>query len=181
MIKLVPTKGKILVADPSMMDTSFTRTVILLTEHNENGSVGFILNRPLGFKIKDIIPELNCNAEVFNGGPVEQDSLYFIHKSPDLIPNSIEIGEGIYWGGDFESIKELLNNGNFNLDNIKFFLGYSGWSSKQLLHELKENSWQITKKNFLINESHNLWRRHMKDLGGKFQIWANAPVDPSMN
>ena len=139
MIKLLPSKGKLLIAEPSIIDDSFGRTVVLLTEHNENGSVGFILNKPLEYTINELVPDLKCNSKVFNGGPVEQDNLYFIHQSPDIIPNSIEITSGIYWGGDFSALKKLINDNKIEPESIRFFLGYSGWSSKQLISEMKED------------------------------------------
>ena len=105
MTLLKPDKGLLLIAKPSIIgDVSFNRSVILLAEHTtENGSVGFILNKPLEYTLNDFIPEVNSKLRVYNGGPVEQDNLYFIHKIPDLIPGSIEISQGIYWGGDFKA------------------------------------------------------------------------------
>ena len=185
MIKLLPSKGKLLIAEPSIMDDSFGRTVVLLTEHNENGSVGFILNKPLGYSISELVPDLKCKADVFNGGPVEQDNLYFIHQSPEIIPNSIEICNGIYWGGDFSALKELINNKKIDPETLRFFLGYSGWSSKQLINEMKEDSWVVSKEistpNILSMHTDNMWRKQMIDLGGEYQIWANSPSDPKMN
>ncbi len=185
MINFTPSKGKLLIAEPTINDNSFGRTVVLLTEHNDNGSVGFILNKPLGYTINDLVPDLNCSAEVFNGGPVEQDNLYFIHQSPNIIPNSIEICDGIYWGGDFKAVKELINNNQIDQDSIRFFLGYSGWSSKQLLEEMEEDSWVVSKEistpNIFSTKTEKMWRKQMIDLGGKYQIWANSPADPSMN
>jgi len=185
MLELLPTKGKLLIADPSLNDQAFGRSVILLTEHNENGSVGFILNKPLGFSLQDLLPEVNFDSEVYNGGPVEQDSLYFVHKVPELIPDSVEISNGIYWGGDFNIVKELINSGKISSDSIKFFLGYSGWSAKQLLNELKEDSWLISKqagdKSLFMLKAKTLWKNQMNSLGGKYKLWANAPFDPSLN
>ncbi len=185
MIKLLPSKGKLLIAEPSIIDDSFGRTVVLLTEHNENGSVGFILNKPLGYTINDLVPDLNCSSEVFNGGPVEQDNLYFIHQSPDIIPDSIEITNGIYWGGDFSALKKLINSKKIETESIRFFLGYSGWSSKQLVSEMKEDSWVVSKEvstpKILTVNTDKLWRKQMINLGGQYQIWANSPADPSMN
>ena len=104
----LPSKGKLLIAEPSIIgDISFNRAVILLEDYNENGSVGLILNKPLEFKLKDFIPEVTSDLPVYNGGPVEQDNLYFIHCVPDLIPDSINISEGIYWCGDFDTILRL--------------------------------------------------------------------------
>ena len=83
-------------------DVSFNRSIVLLADHTEEGSIGFILNKPLDYTIHDLIPEIKANFKIYNGGPVEQDNLYFIHKVPELIPNSIEISLGIFWGGDFD-------------------------------------------------------------------------------
>ena len=102
-------KGKLLIAEPSILnDDSFNRSIILLTEHNEESSIGFILNKPLNYTIKDLIPEINCSFKIYQGGPVEQDNLYFIHKIPELIPDSMPVSDKIYWGGNFESLKNLL-------------------------------------------------------------------------
>ena len=107
-MELKPKKGKLLIAEPALTgDVSFNRSVVLLAEHNDEGAVGFILNKPLEYDICDLVSEIKVPLKVFNGGPVEQDNLYFIHKVPHLIEDSIEISDGIYWGGDFE--KPLWN------------------------------------------------------------------------
>jgi len=103
MTKVSLKKGNILIAEPAILnDSSFNRSVILLTEHNNQGSVGFILNKPSKFTIKDLIPEIKSNHLIYNGGPVSTDNLYFIHNIPDLIPNSVSIDEDIYY--PFDSI-----------------------------------------------------------------------------
>ena len=131
-------KGHLLIAEPSIIgDLSFNRSVILLADHNKEGSIGFIINKPLKYTINDLIPEIDANFKIYNGGPVEQDNLYFIHNIPDLIPNSVEISNGIYWGGDFESVKELINQRKINKNNIRFFLGYTGWEEDQLESEME--------------------------------------------
>ena len=134
-------KGQLLIADPYIIgDASFDRSVILLTDHNQEGSVGFIINKPLKYSINDLLPDIKASFKVYNGGPVEQDNLYFIHNVPKLIPNSVEISNGIYWGGDFESVKELINQRKINKNNIRFFLGYTGWEEDQLESEMEHNS-----------------------------------------
>ena len=121
-----PKKGDLLIAEPSIIgDISFNRSIVLLTDHNKEGSIGFILNKPLNYTISDLIPELDASFKVYNGGPVEQDNLYFIHKRPDLIPNSVEISLGIFWGGDFNVVADLIANKEIDQNDIKFFLGYS--------------------------------------------------------
>jgi len=179
-------KGYLLIAEPSIIgDLSFNRSVILLADHNEDGSVGFIINKPLKYTINDLIPEIDATFKIYNGGPVEQDNLYFIHNIPDLIHNSIEISSGIYWGGDFESTKELINNGQIGKENIRFFLGYTGWDENQLETEMEANSWIITRNSYenkIIGKSTtHFWKEQIKELGGDYLIWSNAPENPYLN
>jgi putative transcriptional regulator len=186
MTTLKPTKGVLLVAEPSIIgDVSFNRSVVLLAEYNESGSVGFILNKPLEYKLKDFIPEINSNLTVYNGGPVEQDNLYFIHRIPEIIPDSIEISNGIYWGGDFKAISGLLQEDALKEDQIRFFLGYSGWASEQLEQELEVNSWVVAPnkyKNDIIGKAYNnFWKEKMIEFGGDYVIWSNAPENPIYN
>ncbi len=186
MTTLKPEKGVLLVAEPSIIgDVSFNRSVVLLAEYSEGGSVGFILNKPLKYKLKDFIPEVSSTLKVYNGGPVEQDNLYFIHKIPELIPESVEISNGIYWGGDFNAIMYLLKEDRLNKDQIRFFLGYSGWASEQLEQELEVNSWVIapnTYENRILGKSNNnLWKEKMLEFGGEYVLWSNSPEDPTFN
>lgn len=186
MITLKPKKGHLLIAEPSIIgDTSFNRSVILLADFTEEGSIGFILNKPLDYTLNDLVPVTNKEFKVYNGGPVEQDNLYFIHKTPDLIPESIEISLGIYWGGDFEIAIDLINEGKLTESEIRFFLGYSGWEPNQLEKELQSNSWIVTEnvyKSDLIKKSEDtFWKEKMLELGGDYSIWSNAPENPSYN
>lgn len=179
-------KGQLLIAEPSIIgDISFNRSVILLTDHNNEGSVGFILNKPLDYTIQDLIPEIEASFKIYNGGPVEQDNLYFIHTVPELITNSIEISNGIFWGGDFELTKSLINEGKINKENIRFFLGYTGWGANQLESELQSNSWIITKNDYkssiLSKSSSKFWKEKIIELGGDYIIWSNAPENPMLN
>jgi len=179
-------KGQLLIAEPSILgDISFNRSVILLADHNEEGSIGFILNKPLDFTIQDLLPEVEGTFKVYNGGPVEQDNLYFIHSIPELIPKSIEISHGIFWGGDFNKVMELINNNELNDGDIRFFLGYTGWSSNQLANELDANTWIVSKniyeKGIIEKNQVNFWKEKMLELGGEYSIWSNAPEDPSYN
>lgn len=181
-----PEKGNLLIAEPSIIgDMSFNRAVILLADHNALGSVGFILNKPLDYNLKDLIDGTDSDFTVYNGGPVEQDNLYFIHKSPDLIPNSIEISNGIFWGGDFDVVLELINTDQISEDDIRFFLGYSGWAEQQLDDELESKAWVVTEniydKDIIAKSCHTFWRDKMLELGGNYSIWSNAPENPSYN
>lgn len=182
---LQPKKGRLLISEPSILnDDSFNRSIILLTEHNEKNSIGFILNKPLSFTVNDLIPEIDCNFVVHQGGPVEQDNLYFVHKSPELIPDSIEVDNGIYWGGNFDSLKELLNTQKLKNNDIRFFLGYSGWDSNQLEDELKTDSWFISNNdysNIFAMDNTTIWKNKLLEKGGRYKIWANAPSDIQLN
>ncbi|WP_299125757.1 YqgE/AlgH family protein [uncultured Tenacibaculum sp.] len=185
MVALKPERGRLLIAEPAILnDSSFKRAIILLTEHTESSSVGFILNRPLSYSLNDLVPEIDCNFTVYQGGPVEQDNLYFIHKVPHLIPNSIEVANGIFWGGNFELLKELLNNNLLEPTDIRFFLGYSGWGVNQLEDELFSNSWFVSEndyRNILSTDNETFWKDQLLQKGGKYKIWANAPSDVQMN
>jgi putative transcriptional regulator len=185
MTTLKPTKGKLLIAEPSILsDSSFNRSVVLLTEHNDNGSVGFIFNKPSSYTVNDLIPDIESSLKVYIGGPVAEDNLYFVHKVPELIPESIEIGNGIYWGGDFDTIQNLLKDDILSKHDIRFFLGYSGWSKQQLEEELQTTSWLIVENNFknlFKIDSNNFWKDELIKFGGIYQLWANAPKDPSLN
>lgn len=186
MIDVKPQKGTLLIAEPSLTgDVSFNRSVVLLAEHNEEGSVGFILNKPLEYFINDLVKEIAIPFQMYNGGPVEQDNLYFIHRVPHLIANSIEISDGIYWGGDFEKIIDLINTKIISENDIRFFLGYSGWSALQLEQELLSNSWIVVKNDYqsdIINKSADaFWKEKMMELGGNYLLWSNSPENPSMN
>lgn len=181
-----PEKGSLLIAEPSIIgDISFNRAVILLADHNAMGSVGFILNKPLDYNLKDLIEGTESDFPVYNGGPVEQDNLYFIHKSPELIPNSVEISNGIFWGGDFTVVLNLINDGEISTNDIRFFLGYSGWDEQQLDSELKSNAWLVSEniydKEIISKSCNSFWREKMLELGGDYSIWSNAPENPSYN
>ena len=181
-----PEKGDLLIAEPSIIgDLSFNRAVVLLADHNPLGSVGFILNKQLDYNLKDLVEGTESDFPIYNGGPVEQDNLYFIHKSPSLIPNSVEIAQGIFWGGDFKTVLDLINCGKITHADIKFFLGYSGWDENQLDSELKSQAWHVTHntyKNTIISKSsEEFWKEKMLELGGEYSIWSNAPENPALN
>ena len=179
-------KGKILIAEPSIIgDISFNRSIILLADHNNEGSIGFILNKPLDYCLGDLIPEIESNLPIYNGGPVQQDNLYFIHKVAELIPESIEISEGLFCSGNFEQVSKLVAEEKINENDIRFFLGYSGWEANQLNSELKGNTWILsenTHRNNIIKVVDTaFWKNKMLALGGEYSIWSNAPEHPSHN
>lgn len=185
MISQTIKKGELLVSEPSiLMDSSFNRSIIYLTEHNEEGSVGFILNKPTEYVLKDLIFEIDCDFRVYYGGPVEKNNLYFMHAVPHLIPDSIRVDKNIYWGGNYEAVQSYLNRDLIKKDEIRFFLGYSGWSAQQLAKEIKEKTWTLTPNNykniFTIKDA-SVWKEKLLEMGGRYKIWANSPENPSLN
>jgi putative transcriptional regulator len=178
-------KGDLLIADPSILnDDSFNRTIILLIEHNLKSTVGFIVNRPLDFHMKDVFPEIDCNLTLYEGGPVAIDSLFYLHKVPNLIPNSSKISKNIYYGGNFEVVKNLLLTKQINAKEIRFFLGYTGWDKNQLENEIESKSWFVTENNFnnlFATEDSLLWKNKILEKGGEYKIWSNAPKDVDWN
>lgn len=183
---ILPKTGNLLIAEPSIIgDVSFNRSVILISHHSTNGSVGFILNKRLNVALNELVPEIEIKFSLFNGGPVEQDNLYFIHRVPDLIPNSVEIRDGIFWGGSFDVTIKLINDQRIGENDIKFFLGYSGWDAHQLEGELSEAVWVITDQvnieEVITIPDATYWQSELKKLGGEYLIWFNAPENPSHN
>ncbi|MDH5598133.1 MAG: YqgE/AlgH family protein [Cyclobacteriaceae bacterium] len=180
-----PEKGSLLLSEPFLPDPNFERTVVLLCEHNQQGSFGFVLNKPSTVFVGDIIEELEgCNSMVYIGGPVQQDTLHFLHQRGDL-EGSIDVGNGLFWGGDFQMLKLWLATDLMGVDEIKFFLGYSGWSEGQLEKELEGESWIVADKSSievcLKLDAETLWKSVLKEMGGRFQLYSNYPVDPRLN
>jgi len=178
--------GTFLVAGAYLGDPNFDQTVILLTEHSTEGSFGFVLNKTMGLELHDVFPEIDAfNMPIYEGGPVEKDHLFYIHSKGDLIPNSIKISEGLSWGGDFQILKECIQAGLILQDEIRFYLGYSGWGKNQLPTELTSKSWIVLEVEDLhlpeIGQEDSLWKELMHDVGGQHVLWANLPKDPQLN
>lgn len=179
-------KGQLLIAEPSIIgDVSFNRSIILLADHGLEGSIGFIMNKPLKYRLDDLIPEIDSNFKVYNGGPVQQDNLYYIHSIPELIPNSIEISRGLYWSGNFDHVTKLISDNKIKENEIRFFLGYSGWDYEQLDSELSSNTWILTENSHqedIIQAVDELfWKNKMVAMGDAYSIWSNAPENPIYN
>ena len=131
---LKPAAGRLLIAEPFMLDPEFKRSVILLTEYAEQGVVGFVLNHESGLYINDAVIDFpETEVKMFTGGPCNNERLHFLHCCPDKIPEGTAIGNGIFWGGDFELVKTLFKLNLITTREIKFFMGYSGWGIEQFL------------------------------------------------
>jgi len=180
-----PAPGRILISEPLLQDFYFRRSVVLLADHSEEGTFGLILNKPVDVRFNDVIKGFpNFKALLYLGGPVQTSNLYFIHTLGEKVEGSMKILDGLYWGGDLEQIKEMMTLDQLNPSNIRFFIGYSGWVSKQLDRELDENSWVVSSastEQLILANPDNLWRDIVKTLGKDFSLWANYPPDPLLN
>jgi putative transcriptional regulator len=182
---IAPAPGILLIADPFLKDPNFLRTVVLLCDHQQEGSFGFVLNKKTEHTLDELLTDFEgFQLPVYYGGPVQTDTVHFVHQYPDLIDDSAEIATGIYWGGNFETVKALVKNNSLNLNKIKFFLGYSGWGNGQLQNEMDEKSWLTVTatKNLIFNTTpDNVWKGSLQHLGGDYEQLINYPVDPQLN
>jgi len=184
-LRIDPLAGRILISVPFLQDFYFRRSVVLLADHSEEGSFGLIINKPVDVKLSDISDEFEgFEAPVFMGGPVKTDSLFFIHTRPDLIDESAEIMDGLYWGGNIDTVRNLIKQHALLQSEIRFFVGYAGWSPNQLNKELEENSWVVSLADFnqiIGSNPRDLWTMTLKKLGHEYSLWDKYPADPSLN
>jgi putative transcriptional regulator len=180
-----PSRGSVLIAEPFMDDPFFKRTVILMCEHNEEGSFGFVLNHYIEDTMSKLMPDLGAiSSRVSVGGPVKNSNLYYIHALGDRIEDSLKITDNLYMGGNFEQLKELVRKGQVSNEDIRFFVGYAGWSAGQLDQELKSKSWFVTEADepLLMDTSHDdLWTAMVSRLGQEYAHLVHTPHDPSLN
>lgn len=178
-------QGVVLVSEPFSNDTYFRRSVVLLTEHNDEGTIGFILNKPVEARISEFIDNFpETDAKIFLGGPVSTNTIQFLHTLGDQIPNSSHVFGNVYWGGNFDALKSMISVNLINPENVVFFVGYSGWSPNQLINEIKHNYWTVTSltpEEIMIDDKEDLWKTSLEKLGGKFKIWGNSPENPEFN
>ena len=182
---VLPSRGKILISEPFLRDVTFGRSVILLIDHTEEGSMGLVINKQLPLLLNDIIMEFKYIDEIplYKGGPIATDTLVYLHTLAD-IPGAISICKGLYLNGDFEEIKRYILQGNKISEHIRFFLGYSGWESEQLSNEIRENTWLVSeeKKSYLMkSDTKDMWRKALEKLGRKYETWSRFPQVPTLN
>ena len=180
-----PGPGILLIADPFLKDPNFLRTVVFLCEHREEGSFGFVLNRKYENTLDELIPDVEgFKLPVFYGGPVQMDTIHFLHQYPEDIPGGEEVMKGIYWGGDFVKAVEMIKSGEMDFKKIRFYIGYSGWGNGQLKEELKEKSWLTVKANRKLifqTSAEEIWKESLKHLGGYYEMMIQFPTDPQLN
>jgi len=181
-----PANGILLIAEPFLKDPNFIRTVTLICKFDAvEGAFGFVINKPGHQQLGELLPEMtDFDLPIFIGGPVQMDTLHFLHQSPEHFPEAPEITSGVYWGGDFELLKSLIKSGEIKTAGVRFFLGYSGWDAGQLEEEIEEKSWLTVASNPSIvfnTAADDIWKLSLKLLGGKYEMMINFPTDPQLN
>lgn len=180
-----PSANKFLIAEPFLKDENFTRSVIFLCSHDAEGSMGFTLNRPFDLTLDQLIEDVETkNIPVMIGGPVAMDTIHVLHQLPDLIPESHRINDQLYWGGNWLAVMEGLRQHKIDLNKIRFYLGYSGWSAGQLEQELQEKTWLVTEAHSDIifkTEVEDCWKRSLIKVGAPYSDWIHFPNDPQLN
>jgi putative transcriptional regulator len=178
--------GKLLIAEPYMMDGYFKRAVVLITDYNkEEGTVGFILNRKTQLKMHELIDDFpEFHAPVFYGGPVANGSIHYLHRCGDLLEGSTEVLNGVYWGGDFLKLKFLVETKVIKEQDIRFYIGYSGWSEGQLEEEMETGSWIVGRGdiNYIFSaKASRLWSTVLKHKGNNYGVIGDMPDNISLN
>jgi putative transcriptional regulator len=182
---LTPSKGRILISEPFLCDSIFGRSVVLVVDHNDEGTMGLVLNKKLSLSLNTLIEDFKYIDDIplYQGGPVGHDTLFYLHTLTD-VPGAFKMGGGLSLNGDFEMIKRYILSGGDYMNNIRFFLGYSCWDSMQLAGEIAENTWIVGRdelNSLLSIDSKKLWKEMMSRQGSKYKIWSRFPLVPLMN
>ncbi|MEZ4981325.1 MAG: YqgE/AlgH family protein [Saprospiraceae bacterium] len=178
--------GKILLSEPFMLDPNFKRSAVIVVDYTKaDGTVGFIINKPIDMRIDDLVADFpEFEAEVYFGGPVQTDTIHYLHNLGDLLEGSTKISEGVYWGGDFEKLKFLIQQELVKPAQIKFFVGYSGWSGGQLETEMETGSWVIADldANYIFKEDPmGLWQQILEHKGDTYGVIGQMPDSANWN
>ena len=180
-----PGTGSLLVANPMLRDKNFSRTVVLITQHSTEGTIGFVLSKEINLSIAEVSEELqDLDAPIRYGGPVQMETLHFIHQDGLALPDSEEVAPGVLWGRNFHAFLEKYRLGALDLDPFRFFIGYSGWDAGQLEKELESESWIVVPATaaYVFNtRAEDLWSRVMQDQGQPYAMMTNFPKDPRFN
>lgn len=140
-----PQTGKLLKATAALIGTNFENAVILITDYNDNGATGFVINKVFARILNELEEFKHSPAfPLYEGGPVDTEHLFFIHRRPDIVEEGKAIGDGIYFGGNFKQAITAINNKSLTVSDIKIFVGYCGWNAGELEAEIAEGSWEKT-------------------------------------
>ena len=177
-------KGKILISTPDISGDIFSRSVVLVIDHNESGAFGLILNKKNPELSKKVRKFFGFKTDIYEGGPVENDKTFVIAKGTPLTDFFIQINEDFYLTEDIDSMTANILEGTLLISDLKLFSGYSGWTAQQLESEVSRKMWTVVdvyNLDYTMPNDQNLWKNIMQNLGGEFLLWANAPQDVSMN
>ncbi|HHZ83962.1 MAG TPA: YqgE/AlgH family protein [Nitrospirales bacterium] len=180
-------KGIFLIADPKLRDPNFSQTVVLLCEHNDQGSLGVVVNRPTTLRLSEAIPSIDGTRStldvIYSGGPVQPDHIMTLCRGEEQVPESEHVADGIYLGGSLTVLEDMLASLS-SPNSIRAYVGYAGWSSNQLESELGESSWKLVPadQKFVFDmEPARVWSTLLASLGEEYSIYASMPPDPTMN
>ncbi len=178
-------RGRVLISEPFLTDTYFKRSVVFLTEHQDEGSVGFVLNKPIEMQLHDVLQDFpKIDAGVSIGGPVSTNTVHYIHTLGDKLPDSVHVIDKLWWGGNFEVLKQMVLAGHISGSEIRFFMGYSGWSPEQLQTEISQNAWlvgELSADMIMQGIKSDFWNEVLNKMHSKYKVWANFPENPGMN
>lgn len=183
--QLDPKRGRLLVSGPYLPDPYFRRTVVLLCDHDGEGSFGFVLNRYIDLQISDLVegfPAIKTRVAI--GGPVQSGNLYYLHTFGARLAGSQEVVAGVSVGGDFEQLQGMLTADPRLARHVRFFVGYSGWGKDQLSNEMQQRSWLVgesTKARIMGTKRDDLWAETLRSMGGEYATLAGFPEDPTLN
>ncbi len=177
--------GSILVSGPLLEGEYFHRSVILILDYDNKGTMGIVLNKVLEVDINQVVPSLSCKPFLMNsGGPIAENRIFFLHNIPGVISDSQEIGHGVYWGGQEDDIKKYFSDLSFDEQRMKAYIGYTGWDVGQLEEEIKQGSWTVlngcSDLFFYLNPD-EMWVKMVEKLDKKFHLWLRFPKDSMMN
>lgn len=177
-------KGKILISTPDISGDIFSRSVVLIIEHDENGAFGLILNKKNSKTSNRFRNFFDFKIEVYDGGPVENEKVFLIVKGKKISESYTEINNEFYVTEDIESVINSVLNKEISIDDVKIFSGYSGWGALQLDGEINRKLWTVVdvyNLDYTLPNDQTLWKSIMQNLGGEYLLWANAPEDISLN
>ena len=177
-------KGQLLLASPGLFDPNFRRTVVLVTEHNEEGAAGLVLNRPsetvVAEAVPDLVPLVDDDERVYVGGPVQESAVLVLAEFDDPDEAAMLVVEDVGFvpgDGDFGLLAASTRR-------ARVFAGYAGWGPGQLEAELEESSWIVedsTGPSLFPEPDDDLWGMVLRDKGGLYRVVAMMPEDPSVN
>lgn len=183
-----PRRGDLLISSPQLQDPNFHRSVVLLCDHGEEGSLGLVVNRPMQVPLGAVIEKLRdvpaAGQFVYQGGPVEASRLLGVRRGTHPEERSEALGEELRLLTEIEHSLDLLVEGVVDPADYRFYLGYSGWEERQLEGELEERAWIIapaTAELVLATPTPTIWSEALRALGGPYTWIADMPVHPELN